>query len=150
MADHQSQMKNLLIITLSLSPQNGLGRYSREMVKRLSAKYRLAVFTSREKDGLTEVAGGQIFPILPGLFRFYRLSNPLTVLWYFLKIWPRAKKSDFIHCLMDFPYSFLAALLAWLARKPLFLTAHGTYSLTPFGRWPDRWFYEFTLRRAKK
>lgn len=141
-------MKKILVITLSLSEKNGLGRYSLEMIKHLSAKYELTVFSSREKDGLVKINRGQIFKILPGLI--YKLKNPLITFYYFFKIWPQVKKVDFIHCFMDYPFSFLAALLAWASKKPLFLTAHGTYSLVPFNSWPDKFFHQFALKRAKK
>ncbi|MFH1308718.1 MAG: glycosyltransferase family 4 protein [Patescibacteria group bacterium] len=143
-------MKKILIITLSLSEKNGLGRYSRSIIERLSKNFKLIIFSGKEDDGIKRLPNCQIFRELPRPFNFYKLRHPLlflSCLWKILKI---SKKVDFVHSFMDYPHSFLAALVAMLLRKPLFLTANGTYSLEPFRMWPDRYFHKFALKQAKK
>jgi phosphatidylinositol alpha-1,6-mannosyltransferase len=143
-------MKKILIITLSLSEKNGLGRYSRELIKKLCQSSQLIIFSGKEDDGLRDLPNCQIFRELPGLFEFFKLRNPLVFLFCIWKILRIAKNVDFIHSLMDYPHSFLASLVALILKKPLFLTANGTYSLEPFRMWPDKYFHRFALKRAQK
>jgi phosphatidylinositol alpha-1,6-mannosyltransferase len=150
MVNYKNKMKKILIITLSLSEKNGLGRYSRDLVKRLCHRYQLIIFSGKEEDDLGELPNCQIFRELPGMFNFFRLRHPALLLFYIWRIVRVAKKVDFIHSFMDYPYSFLAALVSLFLRKPFFITAHGTYSIKPFRLWPDKYFHRFTLRRAQK
>ncbi len=149
MADDKNQMK-VLIITSTLSEKSGLGRYSLEMIKRLPRSWELLIFSGREEDGLKEIKNGKIFQVLPGPFELFKLRNPFLVWRLARKIRRQAAGVDFVHSFMDYPHSFLAALVARALRKPLFLTAHGTYSLSPLNRWPDKYFCRFALKSAKK
>lgn len=143
-------MKRILIITISLSEKNGGGRLSRDLVKGLCQKYQMKVFSGKEKDDFGELPNCQIFRILPVDSFFSKLRNPFIFLMCLYKILRLSKKIDFIHCFMDYPYSFLGAVISFIKRKPLFLNALGTYSLVPFKTWPDKWFHRFALKRAKK
>lgn len=142
-------MKKILIITLSLSEKNGLGRYSRDLIKRLHKNYKLIIFSGKE-DTDFEMINCRVFKELPGLFEFFKLRRPLIFLWSLLKIIKFGRQADIIHSFMDYPHSFLASIAALLLRKPLFITAHGTYSIEPFKLWPDRYFHKFAIKRAKK
>lgn len=142
-------MKKILIITLSLSEKNGLGRYSLDLAKRLERYYQLVIFSGREETPQINLFNTQIRQNLPGLFEFFRLKNPLLALLYALMISWHGRKADAVHAFMDYPYSFVGALAASILRIPLFLTAHGTYSLQPFDKYPDRIFHQFALKKAK-
>jgi phosphatidylinositol alpha-1,6-mannosyltransferase len=50
-------------------------------------------------------------------------------------VWLAARRSDLIHCLCDYPFSVPAWLAGRLARKPVIVSGHGTYSVAPF-RYP--------------
>ncbi len=72
-----------------------------------------------------------------------------------------ARRADLVHCVKDFPHSWLGAWAAKLAGKPCVATAHGTYTTKPLtdgwhrdrARWAaerfDRWIAvsEFTKKR---
>ena len=54
---------------------------------------------------------------------------------------------DVLHCLTE-PYVVPAALAA--GRRPLLVTAHGTYAIRPLTRRPDRWWLAWAYRRAAR
>ena len=113
-------MKKILIITLSLSEKNGIGRESRELAKKLCQKYQLIIFSGKEDDDFEGLPNCRIFRNLPGLFKFFKLKNPFLLLFYGWQIFWKSRGVDFVHCIMDYPYSDLAALVALLLGKPLF------------------------------
>lgn len=144
-------MKKILIITLSLSESNGLGRYSRALIKQLSQSYQLVIFSGREEiEKLDQFSNCQFFLDLPPFPNFHKIRNPFIFLKLLFKIYRQAKNVEFIHAFMDYPHSFLAAVTAKLLRVPFFLTANGTYSLRPFDHFPDNVLNRFALKQAKK
>jgi len=116
----------------------------------LCQKYQLIIFSGKEEDDLGKLPNCQIFRELPGHLEFFKLRHPVLLLFYAWRIIRTIKRVDFIHSFMDYPHSFLAALVSLFLRKPFFITAHGTYSIKPFKLWPDKYFHRFALRRAKK
>lgn len=143
-------MKTILIITVSLSEKNGVGRYSQELIQRLCKSFKLLIFSGKEDDGLEKLPNCRVFPILPHFSNFFKLRNPLVFLSCFWNILKLSRGIDLVHSFMDYPHSFLAALVALFLRRPLFLTAIGTYSIEPFKLWPDKYFHRLALKRAKK
>ena len=142
-------MKTILIITVSLSEKNGVGRYSQELVERLCKNFKLIIFTGKDDKCFKSPQNCQVFPILPNFSNFFKLRNPLIFIPCVWKILKFSRGVDAVHSFMDYPHSFLASIVSVLIGKPLILTANGTYSLEPFNMWPDRYFHKFALRRAK-
>jgi len=108
-------MKKLLIITRSLSKDDGQGRYSVEMINQLKEKYDLIIFCAK---------------------------NP----FFSLKLFKVFRKIDFIHCFSDHPHCLMPFWPWFFNRKPVFITAHGTYGILPL----DRFKTKFLLKRAYK
>jgi len=146
MRDDQPTKKTILIITLSLSEKNGLGRYSLSVVNELRKYYNLVIFTGEED--IIKLENCVVYPILPSLHVFLKMRNPLVMAKLVWKVYCRAGKVDFVHSLMDYPHSLLAFIIGGLLRRPLFLTTHGTYSLKPFNWRIDKWLHKFILRNA--
>ena len=48
------------------------------------------------------------------------------------------KRISLVHSLIDFPYAFLAYRLAKKLNCPFIFTGHGTFSVAPFSKFPDR------------
>lgn len=55
-----------------------------------------------------------------------------------------------VHALTDFPYSLVAHRIASVRRTPLILNAVGTYSVAPFGRFPDSILFRKACRDAAR
>jgi phosphatidylinositol alpha-1,6-mannosyltransferase len=55
---------------------------------------------------------------------------------------------ELVHSLEAYPTGLLGHWLALTWGKPHVLTAHGTYAILPYNRFPDRLLYGWVLRRA--
>lgn len=143
-------MKKILIITLSLSEKNGVGRYSRELLGRLCKSFELIIFSGKDNESFRSLPNCRVFPILPGFSKFYRLKNPLIFISSVLKILKFSREISLIHSFMDYPHSVLSFVVSIIIRKPLILTAHGTYSIEPFRNKFDKVFHKLALKRASK
>jgi len=116
---------SLLLITQSLSPANGQGRYSLSLIKELSKKHSLVILSSEKP----------LIKLTPKVFligNFYslrRLGLKLIsgLIKYNFRSWQEAKRVDLVHFLTDYPNYLVFSLLVWLKRKPFLITAHGTY-----------------------
>lgn len=142
--------KKILVIALSLSEKNGQGRYSLSLIYELRKYYDLIIVTGQEE--IPELPGCKIYPILPVMQGFLKLRNPLIAIPAIWRIFCLARKEriNWVHSMMDYPHSFLALIVARLLRRPLFVTAHGTYSIKPFNWLPDKWFLAYTFRQARR
>ena len=123
-------MKKLLIITKTLSTNDGQGRYSLDMIEHLKNNYQLVVFCFQELEN-TEAG-----------VTYYRLGN-LFFSWQFFK---EFKSADLVHSFSDYPYCLLPFWPWFLYKNPVFITAHGTYGVEPL----DRLKSSFLLKRAYK
>jgi len=123
-------MKEILIITRTLAINDGQGRYSLELIRRLKNNYRLVVFSFGDIENREEGVD------------YYRLSNPFFS-WIFLK---KLKTADLVHSFSDYPYCLLPFWFYPLIKKPVFITAHGTYAVWPL----DKIKSKFLLKRAYK
>ncbi|MFH2000549.1 MAG: glycosyltransferase family 4 protein [Planctomycetota bacterium] len=139
----------LLALTHSLSPIDGVGRYSVSVLKEARGFCKgIKVFVGRKHRGIaadfpSEI---QVSPVLPPDYFMY-MSKPRFA--YFLLtripvIYWAARKADIVHCLCDYPFSFLAWVGARAAGKPVIVSGHGTYSVAPF-RYP---LHRVLIRRS--
>jgi len=123
-------MKKLLIITKTISQNDGQGRYSIELIRQLKNNYRIVVFyfdgEIRKEDGVD----------------YYKLKN-IFFSWNFLN---NLKTADLVHCFSDYPYCLLPFWPWFLCKNPVFITAHGTYGVEPL----DKPRSGFLMRRAYK
>ncbi|MFC2051609.1 glycosyltransferase family 4 protein [Chloroflexota bacterium] len=140
---------NILIITLSLSENNGLGRYSVNVANGLS-KYadQIEVLVSKE-DELSSSLGEKckVHQILPLM---HRLMSPLVLSRYAISIQKFIRKADIVHSFMDYPHAVLGALSTSIARKPLVITTHGTYAIEPLEHLVSGRLLRFAYNRAAR
>ena len=125
-------MKKLLIITKTLSTNDGQGRYSLDMIRLLKNNYQLVVFCFQEPEN-REVDV------------IYRQLGNLFFSWQFFK---EIRTADLIHCFSDYPYCLI--LLLCFYRKPIFVTAHGTYSVLPLDKPIGRFLLKLVYKKVRK
>ncbi|MDP2946750.1 MAG: glycosyltransferase family 4 protein [Nanoarchaeota archaeon] len=127
-------MKKLLIITKTLLTNDGQGRYSLDLIKRLKNNYRLVVFSfdkaENREDGVS----------------YHKLNN-VFFSWSFLK---NLKTADLVHCFSDYPYCLLPFWPYFLFKKPIFITAHGTYGVEPLDKVKSSFLLKRAYKKAKK
>jgi len=141
-------MKKILVITMSLSVTNGQGRYSVEMIKRLSKDFDITVFTSeRPHDYEKELDNLNLkiydLPSAP------KLTNVFTYFYYSFKILPHFIKSDFVHYFSDYPYcTFFCFLPSFIKNR--FITVHGTYGVAPLDSFLSGLILKMSFKNSKK
>ena len=144
----ESTVVELMLVTLSLSEENGLGRYSANFIRALPEDCRLTVFTGKDPSidpRLVRRLGEGLHAVLPGLSE---MMNPAVSLSWGIRLAGSARRADVVHALMDYPHNFAAAVASILARKPLLVSAVGTYSVAPFSSAIHSRLLAFALRRA--
>jgi phosphatidylinositol alpha-1,6-mannosyltransferase len=130
----------LLALTHSLSDIDGVGKYAVAVLREARQFcWSIEVLLGRKHRGISPDLPEEIAvrPILPPDYFMY-MSWPRF--FYFLatrvpRVYWAARKVNLVHCLCDYPFSVLAWLGARLARKPVIVSGHGTYSVAPF-RYP--------------
>lgn len=132
----------ILLITKTLSLDDGQGRYSREIINQLKNEYQLIILTSDLAD--FKPVDVEIHKI-PS---FYILNNLFLNFFYSLKLFKFTERVDFIHFLSDFPYCILFGFHK--LKKPFFITAHGTYAVDPLEKICSGHFLKGAYKRAKK
>lgn len=110
----------ICFLTNTLNPNSGYGRYSREVIKRVSRFAEVAVLTEQGGDYPNEVVSLGGASSLKNIFKLAR------------RIRPYVQNCDIIHTLDAYPYGAIAALANKKFRKPLVINAVGTYSVAPF------------------
>ncbi|OGY50242.1 MAG: hypothetical protein A3J65_04395 [Candidatus Buchananbacteria bacterium RIFCSPHIGHO2_02_FULL_45_11b] len=133
-------MKKILIVVDSII-DNGLGRYTKELIFRLRPHYQISILTSNPGSVDWRELNIPVFLLPP----MKKLNNPFINFFQSIKYLSLAKKADFIHYCSEFPHCFLFLLIPFL-NKPRFITAHGTYAVAPL----DHFFYKYLLRFAFK
>src|SRR3989344_1985656 len=102
------------VLTTSTDVADGWGRYAAGLVESLQAQGVEVVTITQE------------------------LPNPLTYRVYFLAWWyawrlrTRARDCDLIHAFVE-PYAYIAYCLACVTGRRYLITAHGTWSVLPYG-----------------
>lgn len=143
------------ILTDSLDPDNGPGRYAAEMISALESRVTsLDVLLPTAHGPVAEPASPRLrlHRVLPSRHFFY-LRRPLfdlVVLAKALQIVPIVRHADVVHAFKDYPFSLIAAVAAVLCRKKLVVNAYGTFSVIPSRSWPDRSLLAFVYRRAER
>jgi glycosyltransferase involved in cell wall biosynthesis len=141
-------MKKLLILTTSISVDEGRGRYAVDLIKKFSRHFEITVFTSKRPNRYEHELDDINLKIhdLPGL---NKITNPFVYFWCNIKLLPYFLKADMIHYFSDYPYSIL---LSWLpfVKKPLFFTIHGTYGVLPLDNLKTKFLVKRVYKKAKK
>ncbi|MCH2106768.1 MAG: glycosyltransferase family 4 protein [Planctomycetes bacterium] len=128
----------VLFLTDSLSDLDGVGRYAVRLIAALEdagAGVEVEVLLGRKhRPSSADVrASWDVSVCLPPDHYYY--MTPLrfwaNTLLYLPRVVAAARRADIVHCVKDFPHSWLGALAAKIAGKPCVATAHGTYSTEP-------------------
>jgi len=127
----------VLVLTHSLSPVDGVGRYGVGMLRELAPLCSgIEVYIGRRHRGLAldlPAKGVTVHETLP-TDRFPFLSLPKLALLLIVslpELLRAAGRADVVHSFSDYPMGFVAVLVAKLARRPVVVSGHGTYSVTP-------------------
>ncbi len=127
-------MKKLLIITKTLSVNDGQGRYSLELIKQLKKVYQLVVFYYNKPENKSEAVN------------YHKLNN----LFFSLALLREFRTADLVHCFSDYPYCLLPFWPWFLLKKPVFITVHGTYGVEPLDRAQGGFLLKRAYKKAKK
>lgn len=141
-------MKKILIITQSLSVDDGLGRYSMGLIKHLKKSYKLIILTSKLgsfREGYVEDKNIEYHKI-PCMNKFFNVFYNFLYSWKLQRFF---REVDFIHSFFDFPYCLLPFWNPFF-KKPVFITAHGTYSVLPFDNLKTRFFMRRAYEKAER
>lgn len=131
----------VLFFTHSLSDVDGVGRVACSILRHLVPECdRAELFIGRGHRGFSESMPNDerltVFPTLAtGHFPFMPLTRLLWVLLLGLPEMIRAaRRADIVHSLADYPMGLLAVIAARVARRPVLIWGHGTYSVTPWSQ----------------
>ncbi len=140
----------VLVVTDTLAPSYGWGRYSIGLIRALrdeGADLRILSPLSRctEPDLASMPGHGSVTSYVSETRRMSRLVLANT-----LAIWRASRDCDVVHCVTE-PYSAPAAVAGLVGlRRPLVVTVHGTYAVRPFRRPGARPWYELGYGRANR
>ena len=140
----------VLVVTDTLAPSYGWGRYAIGLIRALrdeGADLRILSPLSRctEPDLASMPGHGSVTSYVSETRRMSRLVLANT-----LAIWRASRDCDVVHCVTE-PYSAPAAVAGLVGlRRPLVVTVHGTYAVRPFRRPGARPWYELGYGRAKR
>jgi phosphatidylinositol alpha-1,6-mannosyltransferase len=116
---------------------DGVGRYAVGMLRHLAPRCEgVEVYIGRRHRGLSPDlprTGVELHETLPiDHFPFLKLPK---LAWLLLDSLPEllraAGRADVVHSFADYPMGYVAVLVARLSRKPVVVSGHGTYSVTP-------------------
>ena len=135
------------LITDYLSPTYGWGRHALGVIRALrDLGVSIRLVSPRHLCDQADLAGLPDHRRVPsfvqearGLLRLTGRALPAIV--------AASRGCDVLHCLTE-PYVVPAVLAA--GRRPLLVTAHGTYAIRPLTRRPDRWWLAWAYRRAAR
>lgn len=127
----------VLVLTHSLSEVDGVGVYGVSMLRFLAPRCAgIDVYIGRRHRGFASEMPGEdvvIHPVLPmDHFPFLSLPKLALLLISSLPMLVRAaRRADIVHSFSDYPMGFVAVLTGVLAGRPVVVSGHGTYSVTP-------------------
>jgi phosphatidylinositol alpha-1,6-mannosyltransferase len=139
-------MMRIGLLAPELSEAHGWGRYSLDLARALLAQgdVELVIAASAASPGDGGLAHAGYYPILPPLVPAGRWKTP-RALRATPRLWRIFRGCDVIHALAEH-YLPAAALVA--GRRPLVVTAHGTYLPYSLGRRGVGPLYQWAARRA--
>lgn len=156
MSGTEGRRPRVLALTHSLSEVDGVGRYAVGTLRELAPMCGgIEVWIGRRHRGLSRDlprSGVTLHEQLP-TDHFPFLSLP-KLAWLLLTSLPAlvraARRADVVHSLSDYPLGFVAVLAARLAGRPVVVSGHGTYSVTPLDMPVHRrligWMFRSTQR----
>lgn len=143
-----SNMKKILIITNSLSLDDGLGRYSGGLIDGLKKIYKLVILSPILADAKERYSRDKNIEIYK-IAETRPLFNPIYNFLYSWRLLKFFTEADFVHSCFDYPYCLLPFWNPFF-KKPVFITAHGTYSVLPLDRFKSKFFLRRAFKKAEK
>jgi phosphatidyl-myo-inositol dimannoside synthase len=146
----------VLVLTHSLSEVDGVGRYGVGTLRCLAPQCGgIEVYIGRGHRGLSAdlpTRGVTVHAVLPtDHFPFLPLPRLLWVLLLSLPTLVRAAaRADVVHSYSDYPLGFVAVLVARMTRRPVVVSGHGTYSVTPCAMPVHRRLIGWMFRRTDR
>ncbi len=146
----------VLVLTHSLSEVDGVGRYGVGTLRSLAPLCDgIEVFTGRGHRGLSAdlpTQGVTVQAVLPmDHFPFLSVPKLARVLLLSLPALVRAAgRADVVHSFSDYPMGWLAVLVARMTRRPVVVSGHGTYSVTPCAMPVHRRLIGWMFRRTDR
>jgi phosphatidylinositol alpha-1,6-mannosyltransferase len=156
MSSAAGRRPRVLALTHSLSEVDGVGRYAVGTLRELAPLCGgIEVWIGRRHRGLSRDlprVGVALHEQLPtDHFPFLSLPKLAWLLATSLPALVRAaRRADVVHSLSDYPLGFVAVLAARLAGRPVVVSGHGTYSVTPLDMPVHRRFIGWMFRRADR
>ncbi|MEJ5301288.1 MAG: glycosyltransferase family 4 protein [Thermodesulforhabdaceae bacterium] len=148
----KSKHPKIAFLSSEISPHTGWGRYTREFCLALYKKkipFELHLPVNLKNSNHREETSLRIYYTLPPFAKSFRWKP-----WYLINFIRQCARinlgrTQYVHSLIEFPYSVTALLHADSSRIPFGLTLHGTYSIAPQRTFPDRIFFRKALSKAK-
>jgi phosphatidylinositol alpha-1,6-mannosyltransferase len=146
----------VLVLTHSLSEVDGVGRYAVGTLRELAPLCGgIEVWIGRKHRGLSHDLPRQGVVVHEALptdhFPFLSLPKLAWLLLHSLPaLWRAARRADVVHSFSDYPLGFVAVLVARLAGRPVVVSGHGTYSVTPLSMPVHRWLIGWMFRRTDR
>lgn len=146
----------VLVLTHSLSEIDGVGVYCVQTLRHLAPLCGgIEVFIGRRHRGLSAQLPEQGVTLHERLpmdhFPFQRAPK---LAWLLLRSLPAlvraARRADLVHSFADYPMGFVATLVGALARRPVVVSGHGTYSVAPLTMRLHGSLLRWTYRRARR
>ncbi|OGY48530.1 MAG: hypothetical protein A3B89_00405 [Candidatus Buchananbacteria bacterium RIFCSPHIGHO2_02_FULL_40_13] len=93
--------------------------------------------------------------ILPKPILSFRESRGQKLFFWQWYIWQYFKIIDLsefslVHCLFEYPLSFMVARCAKKNNLPFIMGAQGTYAITPLAQWPAKYLLKWSYNQAKE
>jgi phosphatidylinositol alpha-1,6-mannosyltransferase len=146
----------VLVLTHSLSEVDGVGRYGAGTLRFLAPQCSgIEVYIGKGHRGFSgdmPREGVTVNAVLPtDQFPFLTLPKLAWLLLHSLPTLLRAaSRADVVHSFSDYPLGFVAVLVARLARRPVVVSGHGTYSVTPCSMPVHRRLIGWMFRRTDR
>jgi phosphatidylinositol alpha-1,6-mannosyltransferase len=146
----------VLVLTHSLSEVDGVGRYGVGTLRELAPLCGgIELWIGRKHRGLSRDlprSGVELHESLPiGQFPFQTVPKLGWLLLTSLPaLWRAARRADVVHSFADYPLGFVAVLAARLAGRPVVVSGHGTYSVTPLDMPVHRRLIGWMFRRTDR
>jgi len=136
----------ICFLTDELSFKNGWRRYSVNLLKQLIAQGADCCVLLSERAEENILPQIESYKVLPPLFTS-RTAKLFSLAKNYCRIRKLMKKSDVIHSLIE-SYAPIAYLTK--RNKPLIITLHGTYAVSPLRKFCLRFLYKNIYRSAKQ
>ncbi|MGQ0552204.1 MAG: glycosyltransferase family 4 protein [Planctomycetota bacterium] len=152
----QAGPPRVLVLTHSLSEVDGVGRYSVGTLRALVPHcQQIELFIGRRHRGLSADLPQERLQVRERLPMDHFPFLPLPKLaWLLLRSLPElvraARRADLVHSFSDYPMGFVAVLVARLAGRPVVVSGHGTYSVTPTAMPVHRRLIGWMFRRTDR